>query len=254
MNAIAIIPARMAASRFPGKPLAKILGVPMLGHCYFRAKIAMGADKVYIATCDEEIRNYAQTIGAKAVDTSANHTRAAGRTAEALKYLDSDAKHKSEVVIMLQADEPIAIPDDLTRMLDPFSDPNVTIVNLMCKARSRAHFCDKNNVKVVVNNAMDALYFSREPIPSDWKSVANIPLYIQTGVIAFRRDALLNFNKLPESFLEVAESVDMNRVLATGGAIRMLLTESPMLGVDTPADMEAAASTMASQAITAAYS
>lgn len=253
MNAIAIIPARMAASRFPGKPLAKILGLPMLGHCYFRTKLAFGVDNVYIATCDDEIRNYAQTIGAIAVDTAANHTRAAGRTAEALGYIDTVAKNKSEIVIMVQADEPLAIPDDLARMLAPFSDPQVAIVNLMCKARSRAHFYDKNNVKVVVNNAMDALYFSREPIPSDWKSVANIPMYIQTGVIAFRRDALLHFNDLPESSLEVAESVDMNRVLENGGAIRMLLTESPMLGVDTPADMEAAASTIASQAITAAY-
>ena len=253
MNSIAIIPARMAASRFPGKPLAKILGVPMLGHCYFRSKIALGADNVYIATCDDEIRTYAQAIGAKAVDTSANHTRAAGRSAEALGYIDKVVMNKSEIVIMVQADEPIAIPDDLTRMLAPFSDHRVSIVNLMCKARSRAHFYDKNNVKVVVNKSMDALYFSREPIPSDWKSEANIPMYIQTGVIAFRRDALLYFNDLPESFLEVAESVDMNRVLENGGAIRMLLTESPMLGVDTPDDMEAAASTMALQAITTTY-
>lgn len=243
----------MAASRFPGKPLAKILGVPMLGHCYFRTKMALGADNVYIATCDDEIRNYAQTIGAKAVKTSANHTRAAGRTAEALGYIDKVAKHKSEIVIMVQADEPIVIPDDLARMLAPFSDHRVSIVNLMCKARSRAHFYDKNNVKVVVNNAMDALYFSREPIPSDWKNVATTPMYIQTGVIAFRRDALSHFNDLPESPLEVAESVDMNRVLETRGTIRMLLTESPMLGVDTPEDMEAAASTMASQDITTAY-
>lgn len=81
MNAIAIIPARMAASRFPGKPLAKILGLPMSGHCYFRTKLAFGSDKVYIAKRDDRIRNYAQTIGAKAVDTAANHTRVAGRTA-----------------------------------------------------------------------------------------------------------------------------------------------------------------------------
>ncbi len=189
MNSIAIIPARMAASRFPGKPLAKILGVPMLGHCYFRSKIALGADNVYIATCDDEIRTYAQAIGAKAVDTSANHTRAAGRSAEALGYIDKVSKNKPEIVIMVQADEPIAIPDDLARMLAPFSDHRVSIVNLMCKARSRAHFYDKSNVKVVVNNSMDALYFSREPIPSDWNREANIPMYIQTGVIAFRRDA-----------------------------------------------------------------
>ena len=213
MRVLAIIPARMGASRFPGKPLEKLLGMPMIGHCYFRAKIALGRDNVWIATCDDEIRFYSQTIGAKAVDTSAKHTRATGRTAEALESIELIAKLKFEIILMVQADEPLIMPDDLTCMLDSFSDPRVTIVNLMSKAQTRAHFYDKNNVKVVVNNAMDALYFSREPIPSDWKNLDNIPRYIQTGVFAFRREALLHFNYLPETPLEIAESVDMNRVI-----------------------------------------
>ena len=208
MKVLAIIPARMGASRFPGKPLEKLLGMPMIGHCYFRAKIAIGQDNVWIATCDNEIRSYSQTIGAKAIDTSAKHTRATGRTAEALESIELNAKLKFEIILMVQADEPLVIPDDLTCMLNSFSDPRVTIVNLMCKAQTRAHFYDKNNVNVVVNNAMDALDFSREPIPSDWKNLENIPQYIQTGVFAFRREAQLHLNYLPETLHEIAESVD----------------------------------------------
>ena len=100
---------------------------------------------------------------------------------------------------------------------------------------------------------MDALYFSREPIPSDWKNFDNIPRYIQTGVIAFRREALLHFNYLPETPLEIAESVDMNRVIEAGGAVRMLLTESPMLSVDTTEDLAAAEIAITSQPVTATY-
>ena len=213
MRVLAIIPARMGASRFSGKPLEKLLGMPMIGHCYFRAKIALGQDNVWIATCDDEFRSYSQTIGAKAIDTSAKHTRATGRTAEALESIELIAKLKFEIILMVQADAPLVIPDDLTCMLSSISDPRVTIVNLMCKAQSRAHFYDKNNFNVVVNNAMYALYFSREPIPSDWKNLDNIPQYIQTGVFAFRREAQLHLNYLPETLHEIAESVDINRVI-----------------------------------------
>ena len=92
----------MGASRFPGKPLEKLLGMPMIGHCYFRAKIALGQDNVWIATCDDEIRSYSQTIGAKAIDTSAKHTRATGRTAEALESIELNAKLKFEIILMVQ--------------------------------------------------------------------------------------------------------------------------------------------------------
>jgi len=168
MRVLAIIPARTGASRFPGKPLEKLLSMPMIGHCYFRAKIALGRDNVWIATFDNEIRSYSQTIGVEAIDTSAKHTRATGRTAEAPESIELNAKLNFEFSLMVQADEPLVMPEDLTCMLDLFTDPRVTIVNLMCKAQTRAHFYDENNVKVVVNNAIDELYFSREPIPSDW--------------------------------------------------------------------------------------
>jgi 3-deoxy-manno-octulosonate cytidylyltransferase (CMP-KDO synthetase) len=101
----------------------------------------------------------------------------------------------------------------------------------------KGSFEDENNVKVVVSNSNDALYYSREPIPSPWKGWKDIPRYMQTGIIAFRRDALIAFNKMKETELEKIESVDMNRVLETGGKIKMVLTEQITIGVDTPEEL-----------------
>jgi 3-deoxy-manno-octulosonate cytidylyltransferase (CMP-KDO synthetase) len=116
----------------------------------------------------------------------------------------------------------------------------VNIVNVMSRLRKLEDFQDKNNVKVVVNKYRDALYFSREAIPSPWKGIENVPMFMQTGIIAFRRGALLDFIKTDESRLEQIESIDMNRVLENGGRIRMVLTETETIGVDTPAELAAA--------------
>jgi len=110
----------------------------------------------------------------------------------------------------------------------------------MSRLPTKEAFEDKNNVKVVVNNSNDALYFSREPIPSPWKGWEKIPRYMQTGIIAFRRDTLIDFNAMEETELEQIESVDMNRVLETGGKIRMVLTDATTVGVDVPEELIAA--------------
>ncbi len=233
MKAIGIIPARMAASRFPGKPLAKMLGMPMIGHCYHRSRLAPGLDAVYVATCDEPIAEYIGSIGGTAVMTATTHKRATTRTAEALAIIEHETGEHVDVVVMVQGDEPLIAPEIIGATLEHFSDPTVDIVNVMSRLRTLEAFIDKNNVKVVVNLNKDALYFSREPIPSPWKGWEHLPRYMQTGIIAFRRDVLLSFNAMEETPLEQYESVDMNRVLETGGRIRMVLTESVTIGVDT---------------------
>lgn len=238
MKAVAILPARMGASRFPGKPLAKILGMPMIGHCYFRTKLCPGLAETYVATCDTEIADYIQSIGGKAVMTSSSHNRATDRTAEAIMKIEAETGERVDIVIMMQGDEPLILPETIGETLSHFNDPDVEIVNIMSRLRTEEHFKDKNNVKVVVNHRMDALYFSREPIPSAWKGSENLPMYMQVGVIAFRRDVLIRFNSMPETTLEKIESVDMNRVLETGGRIRMVLTEATTIGVDTRQELE----------------
>jgi 3-deoxy-manno-octulosonate cytidylyltransferase (CMP-KDO synthetase) len=233
MKVIGIIPARMAASRFPGKPLATIHGMPMIGHCYHRTRLAPGVSMTYVATCDRAILDYINKIGGQAVMTSESHNRASTRTAEALEIIEQQTGERVDVVIMVQGDEPLIPPAMIGAVLNHFSDPNVEIVNLMSRFRTPESFYDKNNVKVVVDKFNNALYFSREPIPSAWKGWDHLPCYMQTGIIAFRRNSLLHFNSLNETALEVIESIDMNRVLENGGKIRMVPIEDLTIGVDT---------------------
>ena len=237
MNVIGIIPAHMASSRYPGKPLKQILGMPMIGHCYHRTSMALGIEKSFVATCDVEIFDYIISIGGNAIMTANTHTRATTRTAEALEIIENNIGEKVDVVVMVQGDEPLIHPNTIGETIPHFQNQSVDIVNVMSRLQTKEAFEDENNVKVVVNNNNDALYFSREPIPSPWKGWIELPRYMQTGIIAFRRDTLIEFNAMKETQLEQIESVDMNRVLETGGKIRMLLTEAITIGVDVPEEL-----------------
>jgi len=253
MKAIGIIPARMAATRFPGKPLATLLGMPMIGHCLHRTRLASGLAAAYVATCDQAIVDYVESLGERAVMTSTAHNRATTRTAEALEIIERQTGEQVDVVVMVQGDEPLIAPDAIAETLRHFSDPAVEIVNIMSKLQSLDAFVDKNNVKVVVDQNNDALYFSREPIPSPWKGWEHLPRYMQTGIIAFRRDTLLRFNAMNEMPLEQFESVDMNRVLETGGSIRMVPIDSFTIGVDTLEELVVAESHLSNDPVLRRY-
>lgn len=253
MKVIGIIPARLAASRFPNKPLKKMLGMPMIGHCYYRTCLASGFDDVYVATCDKEIAEYISSIGGKAIMTSEQHTRATTRTAEALEIVERETGQKIDIVVMVQGDEPLIPPEAIAETIPHFTDDSVNIVNIMSEIQTLEAFEDKNNVKVVVDQNNDALYFSREAIPSPWKVWKDIPRYMQTGIIAFRRDTLLHFNTMQETRLEIVESVDMNRVLEGGGSIRMVKMSGASLGVDTKEEMEVATQLLKSDPTTEKY-
>jgi len=217
--------------------MEKIHGMPMIGHCYHRTMIALGLDKVYVATCDKEIFDYILSIGGNAVMTANTHTRATTRTAEALEKIEEQTGNKIDVVVMVQGDEPLIRPETIGETISHFRDQSVNIVNIMSHLSTKEMFEDVNNVKVVVDNNNDALYYSREPIPSQWKGLEDIPRYMQTGIIAFRRNTLIDFNAMEETQLEQIESVDMNRVLETGGKIRMVLTKERTIGVDVPEEL-----------------
>jgi 3-deoxy-manno-octulosonate cytidylyltransferase (CMP-KDO synthetase) len=253
MKAIGIVPARLAASRFPRKPLATLHGMPMVGHCYHRTRLAAGLSAAYVATCDQEIADYVKSIGGTAVMTDVGHARATTRTAEAMEKIEAATGERSEIVVMVQGDEPLILPEAIAETLRHFDDPAIGVVNIMSRVPTYEQFVDKNNVKVVVNRNNDALYFSREPIPSPWRGTDNVPMLIQTGIIAFRREVLLEFNRTPETRLEQIESVDMNRVLEIGGRIRMVLTESISFGVDTPEELIEAEELMRGNAVMERY-
>jgi 3-deoxy-manno-octulosonate cytidylyltransferase (CMP-KDO synthetase) len=238
MKAIGIIPARMASSRFPNKPLALIHGVPMVGHCWFRSKMSKSLDEVYIATCDQAVMDYARSINAPCIMTKDTHERASDRAAEAMLKIEAAGAKKSDVVVMIQGDEPMLLPEMMDLALGPLAeDPKVQISNLMAEMETAEEFEDPNEVKVVVDPKGNALYFSREPIPSRKKGAKKVPMLKQVCIIPFRRDYLLKFNDMPQTPLEIIESVDMMRILESGGAVRMVMSKARTLSVDTPADL-----------------
>ena len=166
MNIISIIPARMNSSRFPGKPLEKIMGMPMIGHCYKRSIMCKDVSDTFVATCDAEIRDYIDSIGGKTIMTSSNHERATDRTAEAMIKIEKNLGKKVDIVVMIQGDEPMITPEMISLSLDPFrKNQNIKVVNLYSDIMTLEEFNDPNEVKVVIDNNDNALYFSREPIP-----------------------------------------------------------------------------------------
>jgi len=235
---IGIIPARMASTRFPGKPLAEIHGIPMIGHVYHRCKMNQLLDEVFVATCDEEIKEYIEGIGGQSVMTAHSHERCTGRTAEAVLKIEEKSGVGTDIVLMVQGDEPMIIPEMLTQAIQPLlEDSSIQVLNLMSELKTREEQDDPNEVKVVVDLKGNALYFSREPIPSWKKGAISVPMMKQVCIIPFQRDFLITFENLPPTPLEIIESVDMMRVLEHGYSVRMVKTEFSTYAVDTAEDL-----------------
>jgi len=254
MNTAAIIPARMGSSRFPGKPLYQINGIPMIGHVYQRTSYAKDIDLTYVATCDQEIYDYIVGIGGKAVMTSSKHDRASDRAAEAIDIIEKEIDQSIDYVAMIQGDEPLTNPEDIDKSISILkNDNNINIVNLMSKIQGSDSFMDKNEVKVVVDKNNNALFFSREPIPSNWHSTKTPIMNKQLGLIFFRKDYLKYFNSLKPTPLEELESIDMLRVLENGEKIKMELTSNVSIGVDTINDVKVAESLLNNDSIYLKY-
>lgn len=237
MNILALIPARMGSSRFPGKPMAKILDKPMIGHVYERVAQSEVLTKTVVATCDQEIADYIETIGGVAVITSDTHERASDRCAEALGYLEEKDGVRYDIVVMVQGDEPLTHPDMIAEAIQPMlDDETIRVVNLLGEIKNDQEFEDRNCIKVVCDLDLNALYFSREPIPTRCKE-DKIPMGKQVCIIPFRRDFLLEYTELAPTPLEIAESVDMMRVLEHGMKVKMARTQHQTHAVDTPADL-----------------
>jgi len=238
MNIVGIIPARMASSRFPNKPMVDILGIPMIGHCYLRSKMSEVLSDVYVATCDKVIFEYITGIGGKAVMTSSSHERASDRTAEAMLKIERATNKKIDIVVLLQGDEPMTTPDMIKLAVTPLiNSTSIKISNLYTDIKTIKEFEDPNEVKVVVDNKKYALYFSREAIPSRKKGFLDVPMYKQVCVIPFTRDYLIKYNSLAPTLLENIESVDMMRVLEHGDKIKMVYMTEENFSVDTEEDL-----------------
>lgn len=237
MKILALIPARMESSRFPGKPMAPILGKPMIGHVFERVSQNPQLTLTAVATCNQEIADYVEKIGGRAIMTGKHHERASDRCAEALEILEKEEDVVYDIVVMVQGDEPMIHPNMISEAIDPMLvDSTCQIVNLLGEIESAAEFEDRNCIKVVCDLSGNALYFSREPIPTQSK-ISDIPMGKQVCIIPFRRDFLVKYTKMEPTPLEISESVDMMRVLEHGLKVRMVPTIYNSYAVDTPADL-----------------
>ena len=233
MKTIAIIPARMQATRFPGKPLKPILGLPMIEHVRRRVLLCEDLDDVIVATCDESIKDVVESSGGKAVMTADTYERCTDRIAEAA------LSFKSDIVINVQGDEPLIMPEMLSAMINVMkSERNIECVNMVTPIIDDVEFNDPNAPKVVTDLKNKILYISREPIPSKKKTNKyDYRKLKQLGLIAFRYDFLQKFTKLEQTPLEKIESVDMMRAIEHGFFVLALESNNKMIGVDVPEDI-----------------
>jgi len=235
-DVIVLIPARMASTRLPGKPLADIAGEPMIVHVMRRAQAAdLGPD--VIATDSEAIAACVEKAGGRALMTRADHASGSDRIFEALAT--ADPQDRARIIVNVQGDLPTLSPSDLAAALAPLADPAVDIGTLAAEISNADERTNPNVVKVVGSpvaaNRLRALYFTRATAPS-----GEGPLYHHIGLYAYRRAALARFVALPPSPLERRERLEQLRALEAGMRVDVGIVASVPLGVDTPEDLERA--------------
>jgi 3-deoxy-manno-octulosonate cytidylyltransferase (CMP-KDO synthetase) len=232
MTAVGVIPARMASTRFPGKPLAPIAGRPMLAWCHEGAMRSELLDDVVIATCDEEIRDWADGEGIGCAKTADTHVRATDRVAEAAETLDADHS------VLIQGDEPLVTAGMVDLALRPVVENRAEITNLQKRLVSQDELDNPNLVKVVSDRAGRALYMSRSPLPTAIHvGFDGIAAFNQVAIFGFTRERLLDYPRLEPTPYEIAESVDMLRYVEHGYAIVMVETTQDTYAVDVPDDV-----------------
>jgi 3-deoxy-manno-octulosonate cytidylyltransferase (CMP-KDO synthetase) len=235
--AIAVIPARYAATRLPGKPLVSLAGKPMIQRVWERARQATRISRVIIATDDERIVKAALGFGAEAVITRAEHRSGTERVAEVAAH---DQSSGEEIFVNVQGDEPLVEPDAIDTLVEAIeAEEGVSVATLMVPITKPADIMDPNIVKVVLDFDGNALYFSRAPIP--WVRDREAPVHAQhmkhLGLYGFRRDALLDFPTLPVGDLERIEQLEQLRWMENGYKIRVAETQHDSVSVDVPEDV-----------------
>lgn len=234
MKIIAMIPARYAASRFPAKLMQQLGDKTVIRHTY-DATVATGLfDDVMVVTDSDIIFSEITSHGGKAMMSIRTHESGSDRIAEAIQQLDID------VVVNVQGDEPFVQREPLEKLVRLFDDPSVRVGSLMKQLAKDNEGHNPAEVKVVVNKKMDALYFSRSPIPYKANTNTDIPYFLHIGVYAFRKQTLLDFTSWPAGILEQIEKLEQLRYLENGVNIRMAEVAFKSVAIDTPEDLEVA--------------
>ena len=237
MNILGIIPARYASTRFPGKPLVDIAGKTMIQRVYEQAKKCVHLSEVIVATDDQRIYDHVTAFGGKAIMTSPNHQSGTDRCAEVAQI------HPTyEVVINIQGDEPYIDPEQISKVISCFNDPEAQIATLIKKVLTNEELNNANSPKVIINKNSEAIYFSRSPLPhirgqepQNW--LQHFTYYKHIGIYGYRADILQQISKLPISSLEKAESLEQLRWIENGYKIKVAETEIETIAIDTPEDL-----------------
>lgn len=227
----------MGSSRFYGKPLTKINGRCMIDIIYDVSIKSKLISETYIATCDEEIINHCNANNRNVILTSLKHQRATDRSEEALRKVEKKLKKKFDIILMIQGDEPMVDVQMLNAAIKALKkNKKYGVLNLYSKIKKKEEAVSKNIVKVIVNKNKEAIYFSRALIPSDGDTKKDY--YKQVCIIPFRRNFLINFVKMKETFLEKKESIDMNRILENNLKVKLQEISKYTHPVDTKNDVK----------------
>ncbi|MCX7862014.1 MAG: 3-deoxy-manno-octulosonate cytidylyltransferase [Bacteroidales bacterium] len=240
MKIVAIIPARYASSRFPGKPLVNIAGKSMIQRVYEQTSLVF--DRVYVATDDERIYTHLCNLSYNVVLTANSHQSGTDRIAEAIDIITKNEHQSFEIVVNVQGDEPFIQPEQLKKVVQPFYNSETQISTLIKKITTEEELFDINKPKVVVDNFGKAIYFSRHPIPflrnsekKFWHLQHNY--YKHIGLYAYKTEILKQITALSPSKLELAESLEQLRWIQNGYMITVVETDIETISIDTPDDL-----------------
>ncbi len=251
MRILVGIPVRMASTRFPGKPLCRICGTTMVEHVYRRCALSRYATDLFVAACDQEVKDHVQGFGGNVIMTDPAISRAGLRVAEAAETLDPAP---DDIVVVVQGDEPLVHPDMLDLAIQPLLDEPDIFVSNLCRKIETDEWQDPSEIKVVCDLQMNAMYMSRSPIPSIDHEEARCDWYKQVCIMPFRWQFMQRFNhELAETPLELQESVEMLRAMQHGYKVRMVPSTFVSKSVDTEADRQAVEALMETDPVFARY-
>ncbi|KEZ52164.1 3-deoxy-manno-octulosonate cytidylyltransferase [Metabacillus indicus] len=233
MNITVIIPARYGSTRFPGKPLANIVGKPMIQHVYENISSSVSVNNVIVATDDERIEKVVKSFGGDCFRTSKEHNTGTDRIAEVAQTIDTD------VIVNVQGDEPLISSDLIDELVSPFmDDERLSMSTLKTKIIDMKDIENPNVVKVITDKNNRAIYFSRSVLPYNRENI-EFNYYKHIGIYAYRKSFLLDYVQLPYSKLENAESLEQLRAIENGFSIHVSEIDKVLIGVDTPDDIQA---------------
>lgn len=234
----AIIPARLASSRFPNKPMKKIYGIPMIGHCYLRSKMCKKLTHCFVATPDKEIDNYIKSIGGDSIMTSHKHVMCNDRVVEATKKIEKKLKIKFDIIINIQGDLPIIFPEMIEDLIKPIiKDKTILTTTMAEEIKNIDEFYDRNRVKVLFDKYKNAILLTRESVPSPFKFKSKFKKYKHVAIRAYRRNIFEKISKLKLKPIEEIEGIDDLRLIENGIKINIVLTSKITETVDNKKDL-----------------